>query len=153
MSNIPQAPTMVPTRVQNPFSMFEDGTSPTTPPLEELYDYNNIDRKVYADQFKTLAGPGEDRLSGLTLKPVLAATGLDNSTLAKIWGLSDWTKGIIHVSCDVGLFAKMIVYFLDGYLDVDEFVVAMHLCDCKKKNWIDVLPATLPPALKPARNF
>ncbi|EGF76313.1 hypothetical protein BATDEDRAFT_14976 [Batrachochytrium dendrobatidis JAM81] len=134
MRQIPEAPQILPTHIQNPFAFAasEDllGGSPNGAPSEiEMYDYQCIDRKPYVDQFKALAGSGGDRLAGPALKHVFEATGLDMVSLAKIWTLADWTR--------------------DGYLDTDEFVVAMHLCEVKKRGWVAELPATLPDTLHP----
>ncbi|KAH9245418.1 hypothetical protein BASA81_017103 [Batrachochytrium salamandrivorans] len=130
---IPEAPQIVPTHAQNPFASFSPDMSGSrlngAPPDSEMYDYQSINRRPYVDQFKALAGSGGDRLSGPTLKHIFETTGLDMPVLAKIWTLSDWTK--------------------DGYLDIDEFVVAMHLCDIMKRGWLSELPSVLPELLKP----
>ncbi|KAI8925182.1 P-loop containing nucleoside triphosphate hydrolase protein [Entophlyctis helioformis] len=137
MSMIPEAPQILPSHIQNPFEAISDEAiaSPNDrPPESELYDYELIEKRAsYVERFRALVGSGGDRIAGPALKGEFEATGLDKATLAKIWGLADWTK--------------------DGYLDTDEFVVAMHLCEIKKKGWVESLPATLPEALKPKRQF
>ncbi len=58
-------------------------------------------------------------------------SGLPVPILSKVWGLSDIDK--------------------DGFLDFDEFTLAMHLVDCLKTETVslpDTLPATLVPASK-----
>jgi hypothetical protein len=58
---------------------------------------------------------------------LLVQTGLQQQQLAQIWQLSD---------CD-----------LDGKLSLEEFILAMHLCDYAKTG--GVLPSLLPPELVP----
>lgn len=54
--------------------------------------------------------PGEPvRLSGIEAKPALLASGLPQSTLAKIWALADFSR--------------------DGGLDAVEFAIASHFMD------------------------
>ena len=53
-------------------------------------------------------GPVDGLLGGDAAKNVLLKSKLDFQTLGKIWNLADIDA--------------------DGYLDVEEFAVAMHLC-------------------------
>ncbi|KAL2914880.1 hypothetical protein HK105_205622 [Polyrhizophydium stewartii] len=136
MRQIPEAPQILPSHVQNPFESVSmdalsspSGSPVRVPPPEELFSYDLIDRRPYVDRFRGLAGSAGDKLPGPMLKDVFQATGLDTATLAKVWTLADWSR--------------------DGYLDTDEFVVAMHLCDILKKGWLDQLPTSLPETLRP----
>ena len=67
------------------------------------------------------------KISGAIAKKVLMGSELPVAELAQIWNLADLTK--------------------DGYLDSDEFVLAMHLVKLRKSG-IE-LPQTLPDTLKP----
>ncbi|KAJ3057357.1 hypothetical protein HK097_008452 [Rhizophlyctis rosea] len=133
LSDFPQTQAIVPTIMQNPFENLDSPAEgvQSKPTPEELWKWDAIDRKTYIEKFKGVAG-ADGKVSGSAAKPVLEATGLDQATLAKIWKLSDWTK--------------------DGYLDADEFVVAMWICEVRKRDWAP-LPDTLPEALLPHRKI
>ncbi|KNC96638.1 uncharacterized protein SPPG_07851 [Spizellomyces punctatus DAOM BR117] len=132
MSEYPAAQPTIAAPERNPFESPISPTpgSPGKAQTEEIWLYDAIDRRKYLERFRTLAGV-DGKVSGATVKPILESTGLDTQLLAKVWRLADWTQ--------------------DGYLDSDEFVVAMHLCDIHKKGWAevpDVLPTTLIPKRK-----
>lgn len=63
-------------------------------------------------------------------KTLLLQTGLSQQQLAQIWSLAD---------CDT-----------DGKLSLEEFILAMHLCDYAKTG--NILPAVLPAELQPKRS-
>jgi len=77
--------------------------------------------------FKT-GNPVDNKLNGASAKPLLLATGLQNDLLKRIWYLSDIDK--------------------DGELDLDEFIIAMHLAHACQKG--KGLPSSLPVSLIPA---
>ncbi|KAF9366097.1 EH domain-containing protein 2 [Mortierella sp. NVP85] len=71
----------------------------------------------------------DGRINGSTAKPYLMTTGLSTEILAKVWTLADWD-------------AK-------GYLDENEFAVAMHLIQAVKSGGEGVLPEILPRTMIP----
>ena len=116
-----------------PISLLEDNSNPfddveRAPPAEKLWSFTFIDRTAYLEKFASL-GPVAGKLNGQSCKPAFEEFGHDKAFLSKTWMLSDWTK--------------------DGYLDSDEFVVAMWLCEMKKRNWITELPDVLPITMVP----
>jgi len=71
-------------------------------------------------------------LSGAQIAPILMESNLDRKILKKIWDLADITE--------------------DGYLDSDEFAVAMYLIELATRNNArepEDLPASLPENLMP----
>ncbi|KAJ3024154.1 EH domain-containing protein 1 [Thoreauomyces humboldtii] len=126
-----QYPSSQPTITAMERNPFEEGGGTDAPDREDLWRYDQISRKVYVDQFRGVAGV-DGKASGAACKPLLEATGIDKGSLSKVWKLADWTK--------------------DGYLDLDEFVVAMHLCTIAKKGWAE-LPDSLPQTLIPPRKI
>ncbi|KAJ3149400.1 hypothetical protein HDU89_003762 [Geranomyces variabilis] len=134
MHQYPQSQPQIAAAERNPFEAATGSPGAAGYPAadgasEELWIYDQIDRKKFVDQFRAVTGP-DGKVSGATARPLLEATGVETSQLAKVWRLADWTK--------------------DGYLDMDEFVVAMHLCNIVNKGWAQ-LPEVLPPTLKPQR--
>jgi EH domain-containing protein 1 len=86
----------------------------------------NRDRVRTDALFETL-NPIDGRISGGAAKSELIKSKLPNSVLSKIWKLSD-------VDCD-------------GFLDVEEFALAMHLINIKIDG--NELPNILPAHLIP----
>lgn len=86
----------------------------------------NKERNNYDELFEAL-NPIQGKLSGQTVKEELVKSKLPNVILAKIWKLSDVDK--------------------DGYLDKDEFALAMHLINVKLKG--NEIPEELPHHLVP----
>ncbi|XP_044741599.1 EH domain-containing protein 3 [Chrysoperla carnea] len=84
------------------------------------------DKKQYDEMFNKLS-PVDGKITGAAAKSQMVQSKLPNSVLAKIWKLSDIDK--------------------DGFLDDDEFALAMHLINIK----IDGhdLPTELPQHLIP----
>ncbi|CAM9492324.1 unnamed protein product [Choristocarpus tenellus] len=72
-------------------------------------------------------GPVDGMLSAVNARTPLVQSGLPTDTLRAIWDLADMDK--------------------DGQLDMEEFTVAMHLCDATKAG--EPLPEQLPRALVP----
>jgi hypothetical protein len=86
----------------NPFASSGGAAGDTTPWL-----VTQSDQTKYRNIFET-CGPVDGLVSGAAAKDVLMKSQLDYETLGKVWNLSDIDQ--------------------DGYLDEDEFAVAMHLC-------------------------
>lgn len=86
----------------------------------------NKERAKYDELFQSL-GPVDGKLSGSVAKKAMVASKLPNQVLGKIWKLSDIDK--------------------DGFLDADEFALAMHLIDIKVDG--HSLPTELPDHLVP----
>ncbi|XP_065163622.1 EH domain-containing protein 3-like [Atheta coriaria] len=86
----------------------------------------NRDRAQYDAIFDTLE-PIDGRVSGGAAKSEMVKSKLPNGTLGKIWKLADTDK--------------------DGFLDRDEFALAMYLINVKLEG--GELPVDLPPHLRP----
>lgn len=69
-------------------------------------------------------------VSGQQAKTILLQTGLAQTVLAQVWNLADFDK--------------------DGKLTLEEFIIAMHLCDYSKSVG-NILPSVLPVELHPQR--
>lgn len=89
-----------------------------------------VDKAHYTPIFQQLH-PREGVVPGASVKPVLMESGLPNDVLAHVWRLADWDA--------------------DGYMDIDQFSVAMHLIKAVQ-NGVD-LPQKLPPSLIPNRKI
>ncbi|KAI8062536.1 P-loop containing nucleoside triphosphate hydrolase protein [Gongronella butleri] len=114
---------------RNPFDMDEPtGSNGHLPP--SYWHYSSIDTSTYSRQFQQLH-PREGKVSGAAAKPVLQESGLPTEQLAKIWRLADWDA--------------------DGYLDTDEFAVAMHLIKAAQSG--TPLPEKLPSEMMPSRKL
>lgn len=86
----------------------------------------NKDKYKYDNIFESL-NPREGKISGSTAKSEMVKSKLPNSTLGKIWKLADVDR--------------------DGYLDSDEFALAMHLINVKLEG--HDIPEVLPDHLVP----
>lgn len=86
----------------------------------------NRERVTYDAIFESLS-PTDGKLSGATAKEEMIKSKLPNSVLGKIWKLADIDK--------------------DGFLDKDEFALAMHLINVKLSG--NDLPSVLPDHLRP----
>ncbi|TGZ42260.1 EH domain-containing protein 1, partial [Temnothorax longispinosus] len=86
----------------------------------------NKERYKYDSIFESL-GPQDGKITGAAAKSEMVKSKLPNSVLGKIWKLSDVNK--------------------DGFLDSDEFALAMHLINVKLEGYD--LPAELPEHLIP----
>ncbi|GAN06268.1 past-1 [Mucor ambiguus] len=116
----------------NPFDMAQGNPEVVhngqLPP--SFWEYNNLDKSTYMPAFQSLH-PRDGMVSGANVKPILVETGLPNDLLADIWRLADWDN--------------------DGYLDADQFGVAMHLIKAVQLG--AQLPPKLPPSLMPTRKI
>lgn len=86
----------------------------------------NRDRERTDPIFESLK-PIDGKISGAAAKSELIKSKLPNNVLSKIWKLSDYDQ--------------------DGFLDVEEFALAMHLINVKMDG--NELPITLPAHLVP----
>ena len=114
----------------NPF----DPKAVKPPQYEELMPEQ---REAYLAQFRELTRDGSGsvaggapKLSGLQMRPIMEQSGLPTDVLSRIWRLADWDT--------------------DGWLDENQFVVAMHYCKVVAAGGEipDKLPAYLLPAGK-----
>ncbi|KAL7318147.1 hypothetical protein PS15m_004406 [Mucor circinelloides] len=116
----------------NPFDMSQGNPEVVhngqLPP--SFWEYSNLDKSSYMPTFQSLH-PRDGMVSGVNVKPILVETGLPNDVLADIWRLADWDN--------------------DGYLDADQFGVAMHLIKAVQLG--AQLPPKLPPSLMPTRKI
>jgi EH domain-containing protein 3/EH domain-containing protein 1 len=114
---------------RNPFDI-EDETQPAADGElpASFWNYSSVDKNNYNPLFQSLH-PRDGKVNGNAVKPVLMESGLSNDDLAKIWRLADWDG--------------------DGYMDLDEFSVAMHLITAVQRG--AYLPEKLPSTLMPSR--
>ncbi|CAG8507245.1 424_t:CDS:2 [Diversispora eburnea] len=129
MTEIPQGNKLIAPTERNPFS-----ESPRTSEKYDLppdyWDFSAVNKQSIIPQFNAMK-PVNGKVPGTKIKPVLMETGLDTVILAKIWNLSDWDK--------------------DGYMDSDQFAVAMHLCKAVMAG--GEIPEELPKAMIPERKI
>lgn len=126
-----QFPTVNPELQQNERNPFQSDSLPGPGEMPPSYwHFDSIDKNRYLPQFNTLR-PREGKVSGGAVKPILMESGLSNSQLAQVWRLSDFDN--------------------DGYLDFDEFCIAMHLINAVHNG--AQLPDKLPASLMPNRKF
>jgi len=99
----------------------------TTNPFAQIpWDITTEDKAVYDQLFNNLEKKN-GRISGQVGQKILMDTGLDRGLLFKIWELSDIEK--------------------TGFLDAEEFAVAMHLTEQVKRGY--TLPQSIPYSLVP----
>ena len=106
---------------RNPFEEFGSGDMPPS-----YWDFAAVDKAKYTPMFHELH-PREGKVGGAAVKPVLMDSGLPNDVLAQTWRLADFDG--------------------DGYLDLNEFCIAMHLIKAHKSG--AELPEKLPSTLMP----
>ncbi|KAI8328155.1 P-loop containing nucleoside triphosphate hydrolase protein [Chlamydoabsidia padenii] len=114
---------------RNPFDIEEDKPLADGELPASFWYFASIDKNSYNPLFQSLH-PRDGKISGNAVKPVLMESGLSNDQLANIWRLADWDA--------------------DGYMDLDEFSVAMHLITAGQRgaHLPDKLPSTLMPSRK-----
>ncbi|KAI8351768.1 P-loop containing nucleoside triphosphate hydrolase protein [Choanephora cucurbitarum] len=126
-----QFPTMNPELQQSERNPFQASVMPGPGEVPPSYwHFESIDKGAYLPRFHQL-GPREGKVSGSEVKPILMESGLGNDQLAQIWRLSDFDN--------------------DGYMDIDEFCIAMHLIKAVQNG--AQLPEKLPATLMPNRKF
>lgn len=99
-------PPVAATPQQNPFDLAFSTAAPA-PAAGPAWAVTDAQRTKYAALFQQ-CGPVDGKVGGEAAREVLLKSRLDYETLGKVWNLSDIDQ--------------------DGYLDGDEFAVAMHLC-------------------------
>merc|ERR1712106_789763 len=99
--------------------------APAPPPVEWAIPQQK--RVGYMSQFQACDKARTGFLAAVQARGVLLQTGLAQQTLATVWNLADIDK--------------------DGKLSVEEFIVAMHLCEMGMKG--EPLPTQLPLSLVP----
>lgn len=120
-------------KLMHQFPMEQQQPKETLNPFMEDTDPNfwmyfeGIDKARYSNTFFGM-NPENGKLNGKALKPFFVGSGLPVPTLSKLWVLADIDK--------------------DGFLDQDEFILAMHLVDCIKNHSVP-LPDSLPSSLIP----
>nr|CAI5852394.1 unnamed protein product [Callosobruchus analis] len=88
-----------------------------------------LEQPVSGGAFENSLNPVNGKLSGSVVKEELVKSKLPNAVLGKIWKLSDVDR--------------------DGYLDKDEFALAMHLINVKLQG--NEIPVELPDHLVPPK--
>ncbi|CAG8661241.1 5172_t:CDS:2, partial [Scutellospora calospora] len=127
MSKVPQGNRMLSPAERNPFDIRLPRSGSTRTDLPPSYwDFSAVNKQEAIAQFNAMK-PNNGKVSGESIKPVLMDTGLEKPVLSKIWKLADWDE--------------------DGYMDIDQFAVALHLCKAVTSG--GELPEELPPTLKP----
>ncbi|ORE18845.1 3-hydroxyisobutyryl-CoA hydrolase [Rhizopus azygosporus] len=128
MSQFPTANPELSQNERNPFQEPVVSRPGEIPP--SYWHFDSIDKNSYAPSFFQL-GPRDGKASGTEIKPVLMQSGLPTDQLAHIWRLADFDN--------------------DGYMDLDEFSIAMHLIKAVQNG--AQLPEKLPATLLPNRKF
>lgn len=128
MSQFPTANPELGQNERNPFQESAVSRPGEIPP--SYWHFDSIDKNSYAPSFFQL-GPRDGKASGTEIKPVLMQSGLPTDQLAHIWRLADFDN--------------------DGYMDLDEFSIAMHLIKAVQNG--AQLPEKLPATLLPNRKF
>ncbi|OZJ06827.1 hypothetical protein BZG36_00069 [Bifiguratus adelaidae] len=129
MSRFPQGNRTLAQAERNPFAVQEEMQADGVVP-QSYWDFQAIDKGALIPRFNALE-PVQGKVPGAKIKPVLMESGLPNDVLAHVWRLSDWDN--------------------DGYMDSDEFAVAMHLTKIVQNG--GTLPETLPDSLRPHRRI
>jgi EH domain-containing protein 3/EH domain-containing protein 1 len=107
MAKFPQGNKMLSLTERNPFESSDPSHYDHSDLPPSYWEFSSVDKASIIPQFNSLR-PNDGKVPGSSVKPVLMETGLSKDTLAKIWRLADWDN--------------------DGYMDSDQFAVAMHLC-------------------------
>ncbi|KAF9318719.1 hypothetical protein BG003_010647 [Podila horticola] len=130
MRRFPQGNPLLEQAQRNPFLMagltsdlVEGGEIPPG-----YWHFASVDKASSTPIFKSL-NPIDGKINGSTAKPYLLSTGFSMELLAKIWTLADWDA--------------------NGYLDENEFAVAMHLVRAVENGGEGVLPEVLPRSMIP----
>jgi len=133
MRRFPQGNPLLDHAQRNPFLAPESNNNLLGPGGGEIppsyWHFASVDKASAMPVFMSLR-PVEGRIHGGTAKPYLMSTGLSMEILAKVWTLADWDA--------------------NGYLDENEFAVAMHLIRAVESGGESVLPETLPRAMIPS---
>jgi GTP-binding protein EngB required for normal cell division len=123
MNDFPQGNAKVPEIMKNPFETGEEKNK-----NDHIFEWDSFEKSSFINTFNSLNIVNQ-LLSGNDAKPILEKSGLEQKVLGKIWVLADITK--------------------DGYLDRDEFCIAMRLCELANSG--TALPETLPSTMYPPK--
>ncbi|KAG0054504.1 hypothetical protein BGZ83_011098 [Gryganskiella cystojenkinii] len=134
MRRFPQGNPLLDQAQRNPFLIPDmsnsllspGGSGGEIPP--SYWHFSSVDKASAMPIFMTLR-PIEGRINGSTAKPYLMSTGLSMEILAKVWTLADWDS--------------------NGYMDENEFAVALHLIRAIENGGESILPETLPRTMIP----
>ncbi|KAG0029957.1 hypothetical protein BGZ81_003253 [Podila clonocystis] len=129
MRRFPQGNPLLEQAQRNPFLMADptsDLSGGEIPP--GYWHFASVDKASSTPIFRSL-NPIDGKINGSTAKPYLLSTGFSMELLAKIWTLADWDA--------------------NGYLDENEFAVAMHLVRAVENGGEGVLPEALPRSMIP----
>ncbi|KAG0034239.1 3-hydroxyisobutyryl-CoA hydrolase [Podila clonocystis] len=118
-------PFLGPPEAFNPLNTNQNKTQDFPP---SYWHFASVDKATSTPVFQSL-NPIDGKINGSTAKPYLVSTGLSVEVLAKVWKLADWD--------------------VDGYLDEDEFAVALHLIRAVESGGPSILPETLPRSMLP----
>ncbi|KAI8637864.1 P-loop containing nucleoside triphosphate hydrolase protein [Parasitella parasitica] len=113
---------------RNPFQADSAPGPGEFPP--SYWHFEAIDKQNHLPKFNSLRSR-DGKVSGADVRPVLMESGLKNDQLAHVWRLADFDN--------------------DGYMDIDEFCIAMHLIQAAQGG--AELPEKLPATLMPNRKF
>ncbi|KAK9455911.1 hypothetical protein V1511DRAFT_499031 [Dipodascopsis uninucleata] len=103
-----------------PLPVFDqDASAPKIPPI------NSNDKARFGQLFESSATDG--LLAGDQAREIFLRARLPTDVLGKIWNIADTHRR--------------------GGLDLTEFIVAMHLIQCKLNGTLEVIPATVPSSL------
>src|SRR6266498_3455097 len=125
MAKFPQGNRTLSPAERNPFENSEPNCCDLPP---SYWEFSSVDKASVMPQFNSLH-PIDGKVPGSSVKPILIGTGLSNDILARVWELADWDN--------------------DGYMDADQFAVAMHLCKGVLSG--GELPDELPKSMIPNR--
>lgn len=126
--------------MSNGMSMSLSSLTPSVVPTPFTAANNNLPNPIapipstsrikYSQMFQSNDPNSTGYITGMQAKTLLMQTSLTQAVLAQIWTLADYDK--------------------DGKLSLEEFIIAMHLCDYSKNG--NQLPQTLPIELQPQRS-
>jgi EH domain-containing protein 3/EH domain-containing protein 1 len=145
MQMFPQGNPSLPDHLRNPFADFiattPDGVA-IDPVLADPWSWESVERSRYIERFRELT-PTDGKVSGAMAKPILMESELPVADLGQIWGMPLLTRQFDDDTLGLADLTK------DGYLDVDEFTLAMHLIKVRKAGV--ELPKMLPDTLIPPK--
>ncbi|KAF9202822.1 hypothetical protein BGZ49_007051 [Haplosporangium sp. Z 27] len=130
MRRFPQGNPLLEQAQRNPFLVPDAGLC-AGEILPSYWHFSSVDKTSSMPVFMSL-NPFDGRVNGSSAKSYLMSTGLSTKILAKIWTLADWNE--------------------DGFLDENEFAVAMHLIRAIESGGEGVLPDSLPRTMIPFVN-
>ncbi|KAI8984177.1 P-loop containing nucleoside triphosphate hydrolase protein [Mycotypha africana] len=125
-----QLPNMNPELEHTERNPFQTDIMDSEFPPPSYWHFDSVEKHRYAPQFQQLR-PRDGKVSGADIKPILMESGLRTDQLAQVWRLADFDN--------------------DGYMDLDEFCIAMHLIKAVHSG--AELPEKLPLSLMPNKKI